>query len=81
MPPAAGTAWLWPWHAGHQCPFAAEIFRGKVPFSWPKGAVLQESGVEAGSYEPPRQWTPGILILVYDAGALALRRTPVGTVC
>lgn len=55
MPPAAGTAWVWPWHAGHQCPFAAEVFRGKVPFSLPRGAVLQKSGIGAGSYEPPRQ--------------------------
>lgn len=48
--------------------FAAGIFGGKVPFSLPRGAVLQKSVTEAGSYQPPRHcllWTPGILILVF----------------
>lgn len=48
--------------------FAAGDFRRKVPFSLPRGIVLQKFGIEASSYQPPRQcllWAPGILILVF----------------
>lgn len=68
MPPAVGSHGSGPGKQDTSALFAAGVFRAKVPFSLPRGVVLWKFGMEAGSYQTPRQCllqTPGILILVF----------------
>lgn len=67
MPPAVGSHGSGPGKLDTSALFAAGVFRGKVPFSFPRGAVLRKFGMEAGFYQTPRQCLlrTGILILVF----------------
>lgn len=68
-------------------PICCRDFSGESLFSLPRRAVLQKSGIEAGSYQPPRQgllWTPGIIIVVFmvqEHQPLRPTLCSIGTVC